>query len=597
MTLGGHTGPVRLVTITSDDRRVISGGEDGVRVWDAETGQMLARFAEQAPPVNALAVDANGTWVVTAESDPVARVWEIDGGRLKRKLPGHAATVTAVVASPDGSWIATSSGCTIRLWNASSGTLIAALSGHRGEVTMLAASPDGNWLATAGRDETARMWNTATATLHAVLPSRSGWFSAITFGANSKWLATASGSVVTLWKFLQRERSDTLDTSAGAIVDLKSSPDSSWLVGAGKDAVIRIWSTESNKLIASLGGHSDELTAVQVAPDASWIASTSLDGTVRTWDVSATGEQATPTDSVSSTSVSAAGDGSWIVTTGADHGARLWATDESRFAYDPRNYGLSDAGTPRTISSSAHDAVVVNSNWIATHGTDPKIRLWDQTTNTLRAELALDKDGRTHRQIKAIAGEPTGKWLVALDSEHNLRAWNVRKSPIQGKVLSGALNLRVGLEGVVAFAVRDEFLLIGELDGSLRVWDLESDSARWSASGEGPLTALEILPNKEWIATSSNNDVIALWRIGEEARVKEIATNGIVTSIKTSPDGRYLAATTSRGSLEIFATDTWQRATTMRVDGDLRCCTWIPASQLIATVGLRGLYMFELMTS
>ncbi|MCI4061086.1 NB-ARC domain-containing protein [Micromonospora sp. R77] len=593
-TLDGHTGPVRLIRLSADDKRVVTASGDDVRIWEASSGRMLMRLPVQGGVVNDLALAADGTWVVTAGSDPAARIWDTVSGRLIRKLPGHASTVTAVTMPPDNSWIATSSGCTVRIWDASTGQLSATCTGHRGEVTLLSASPDGRWLASAGKDEAARVWSSSDGSPLAVLHSGSGWLSAIAFGADSSWVATASKAFVHLWRLHTPDKPVVLDTSAGHVVGLRSSPTSRWLASAGSDATIRLWNTRSGRSIATLGGHADRLTALRVAPDASWLVSTSRDGTVRTWDVEAASEQVTRTGDNRLAHISAAADGSWIVATGGGDGARVWKVSDARKLRVIHHDPLKKVGSG---AESTLNAIGVTGGFLATFGNDERIRIWDPFVESDVHELRLDENERAGRRVKAIASDPSGPWLVAHDSENNLRAWNLEhQQQIDGRILDKALTFKIGADRTAALAVRQGTLLIGEANGSVRTWELETDSVRWSTVGTGPVTAVEFLPEQGIIVTSSNAAAVVIWREGQPKPVTELATDGKVTGLVATLDCHHLVVTTARGSMEVFAVESWRRVTVMRIDGDLTCCTRIPGSNLIAVGGLRGLYMFELRT-
>ena len=80
-----HTGPVYRAQFSRDCMRVLThseGEEPLARVWDGETGQMLAAMERSACYTDcAAAFSHDGTRLLTAGLDRTARVLEIPGGR------------------------------------------------------------------------------------------------------------------------------------------------------------------------------------------------------------------------------------------------------------------------------------------------------------------------------------------------------------------------------------------------------------------------------------------------------------------------------------------------------------------------------------
>jgi WD40 repeat protein len=93
------------------------------------------------------------------DTEQAARVWEAETGRLLATLAGHTARVNAAAFLPDGTLIVTASqDSTARLWDAESGLLLGTLTGHTDQVNRAAFSLDGKLIATASSDKTARLY-------------------------------------------------------------------------------------------------------------------------------------------------------------------------------------------------------------------------------------------------------------------------------------------------------------------------------------------------------------------------------------------------------------------------------------------------------
>jgi WD40 repeat protein len=63
------------------------------------------------------------------------------------------------------------------------------------------------------------------------------------------------------------------------------SPDGKYLASGSEDNMIKLWSIESQKELATLQGHSREVNSVVFSPDGKYLASGSSDKMVKLWSV------------------------------------------------------------------------------------------------------------------------------------------------------------------------------------------------------------------------------------------------------------------------------------------------------------------------
>ena len=71
----------------------------------------------------------------------------------------------------------------------------------------------------------------------------------------------------------------------GSINALAISPDGKWLISAGQDSTIKIWSLQTGILLRTLYGHNAQVVDIAISPDGRYVASASEDGTARLWNV------------------------------------------------------------------------------------------------------------------------------------------------------------------------------------------------------------------------------------------------------------------------------------------------------------------------
>jgi hypothetical protein len=92
--------------MSPDGKRVVSGSMDGtVKVWDAQTGQLLLSLEGHTARVNSVAWSPDGKRIVSGSHDQTVKVWAADEGQEVLSPIGHTERVDSVFWSRDGKWI------------------------------------------------------------------------------------------------------------------------------------------------------------------------------------------------------------------------------------------------------------------------------------------------------------------------------------------------------------------------------------------------------------------------------------------------------------------------------------------------------------
>jgi tetratricopeptide (TPR) repeat protein/tRNA A-37 threonylcarbamoyl transferase component Bud32 len=121
-----HDGPPRQAAFSPDGRRVVTVAADAARVWDVQTGRLLAAFKHRGPVLSAAFVPPDDRRVVTGSADRTARVWDAATGKLLTPPLMHPGSVTAS-PSKDGRRLITFSRLGLfgaRVWDAATGELL-----------------------------------------------------------------------------------------------------------------------------------------------------------------------------------------------------------------------------------------------------------------------------------------------------------------------------------------------------------------------------------------------------------------------------------------------------------------------------------------
>ncbi len=176
-----------------DDSELWSAGEDGtITRWDILLGQIQSSTAAHKGAIKTLAINPQGTMLLTGGEDRMVRVWKIrdEGPELLYELKGHRKTITCADFSPDGLKAVTGSGDkSLVLWDMQSGIKLHELEAHEGWVRCVSFSPDGDQISSGGDDALIRTWNAVDLSEVRTIEGHTGWVQCLTYTPSGKLLS------------------------------------------------------------------------------------------------------------------------------------------------------------------------------------------------------------------------------------------------------------------------------------------------------------------------------------------------------------------------------------------------------------------------
>lgn len=159
-TMSGHTGPIWSLALSHEGERLATGSEDHTtRIWDTESGTELVIIAEQGGPVWSVAWSEDDKYVVSGSYDSTAMVCDSFTGGVVREFKEPTSGATPVI------WLTSHIVCTgtadgpVKLWDLTSGECLAALHGHEDKIKDLLPSSDGRDIISYSDDGSIRIWN------------------------------------------------------------------------------------------------------------------------------------------------------------------------------------------------------------------------------------------------------------------------------------------------------------------------------------------------------------------------------------------------------------------------------------------------------
>jgi hypothetical protein len=279
-----------------------------VRIWDlAKKRELNNAEGGHTGDVNCLSV--TNSHAITASDDGTVRLWNLNTGQQRFKL-AHTSWVRSVAFSRDGTRAASSSlDDTVCVWDTVSGQLIHSLRGHgqQGGYRALRFSSDGKCLYSWGDDFALKKWRLADGRLEAEFntwPSDArmpkdpkGISGPPIFSPNANYLVLCSGASYYVFDTGTGKELRQIPRRGGAFESLDISPDSKWLLKAGRakhvkhttpdgevyfssvlDQPICIWELNTGKLVRELNVQADHLGPVAFTPNGQSFAVASTAG-------------------------------------------------------------------------------------------------------------------------------------------------------------------------------------------------------------------------------------------------------------------------------------------------------------------------------
>ena len=281
--LGGSGLPaedhVHLVLTGINNQLVRAGGGSRLRVWDLESGREAPDF-EGTESVHLLTTDSAGRWLATAGPGPVIKVWDAATRKVQRTLEGPAGGVSALAFTNDSRTLAAASSenATVWLWDIETGTpiLVIPIAADGCSVQSLAFHPGGkilaaggiDWLATSGSEGAVCLWDVVERCRVTTIRLAAH---ALTFDASGRRLAGASSeNSVFVWDLPSQILAFKAAGHKDRVTSVAYSPNGKWLVSAGEDRMINLWTAENGRLWAA---HECEtaIRALAFSPDGSFL--------------------------------------------------------------------------------------------------------------------------------------------------------------------------------------------------------------------------------------------------------------------------------------------------------------------------------------
>jgi WD40 repeat protein len=582
--LKGHRGAISSVAMTSDGKRIVSGGEDRtVRIWSVETGAEIRTMNGHKSQVVCVAISPDGKRVVSGDKDKMIKIWDADSGEEVFGLTRQKSAVTGLAFSPDGKFIvSTGADRALQVWEAEKNTAIRTLNGYQLTLTCLAFSPHGQRVVAGSADEATKqarggiikVFELANGHVSVTLGGMTGGVNSVAFSPDEKLIASASGDPgkpgeLRLWDTDEGSDPVLLTGHTGMIHSVAFSPDGKRVVSGGADKTIRLWDPVKGTEIGAFKGHSLKVTSVAFSPDGKSVVSGSADGTVRIWDADNSSPPLAAKGNAKSAAVSIPKRG---------HGYAM--RDLPREVKVPVATPLLTLGGKSQVQTAAFSP---DGKQIITGSRESTLKLWDAEKGT-----EIRTFSGHGNEVRGVAFSPDGTHVASASGDGTVKVWEVEN----GKEV---LTIKVVMNYVNGVAFTPDGKQIATAasgnDGPVKVWDAATGKLLQAFKAEGENVwsrTVAFSPDGKLIAADYST-IVKVWEVESGKLVWSlVGHSGNVSGLAFSPDGKRIVSSGGRpsvsGEIKVWNVETGSEMLALKGHRkQINTVAFSPDGQLIAS--------------
>ena len=278
--LRGHADAVYDIEFSPHGEQLATASYDNsIKIWDLDDGSVDLNLLGHTDQVFRITNSPSGSKLVSCSSDGTAIEWDLQSGETACVLRDPGNPILDADYFPDGKTLVTVGG-TIRLWI---GSESAWSSPNPDLYFSVAVAPDGESFC-AGTKSEIHVFDRASGTPTKKIEAGAGMVYNVAYSPDGSTVASVcSDGFLTLWDATSFERIATVQADQFSLFALRFRSDGATILTAGRERVIRAWSTADLRLQSEQRGPEETVLSVDQSPNGAMMACGSYDGMIHLW--------------------------------------------------------------------------------------------------------------------------------------------------------------------------------------------------------------------------------------------------------------------------------------------------------------------------
>ena len=157
--LEGHTSEIKNIKISSDDKYIVSSGDDNtLRIWDLQNKTQKAILQRDVHWIDRIAVTSDNKYIVYSEHNFI-QLLNIQNKKQETILRFSSKITNAIVITSDSRYIIYDEKKCVIIWDIQEKRKKATLEGHGSSINSIALTSDNKYIVSASNDKTLIIWD------------------------------------------------------------------------------------------------------------------------------------------------------------------------------------------------------------------------------------------------------------------------------------------------------------------------------------------------------------------------------------------------------------------------------------------------------